>query len=163
MPNFLQPIEFEFSVKRLPSVEFTIQRASIPAINIGFVTQPNMFSNVFHSGDKMEFSELTITFIVSESLSNYLEIFNWMTGLAFPQSTSQYKNLKNSDFGLYSDMSLLIKTAGKNPNHTINFKNAFPISLSEIMFDTTATDLIYPEATVSFKYDSFSIETKTTS
>ena len=155
--NFLQPIEFELSIKRLPAVQFFIQRASIPAINMGFATQPVMFNNVFHSPDKMDYSDFNITFIVDEKADNYIEVFDWMHGLAFPQSFSQYKNLNESEPGLYSDIILSIKNSAKKPNLRIHFKNAFPISLSELMLDTTQSDVIYPEASVSFKYDSFTI------
>lgn len=80
-----------------------------------------------------------------------------MHGLAFPQSFGQYNNLNESEPGLYSDIILLIKNSAKKPNLRIHFKNAFPISLSEVMLDTTQSDVIYPEASVSFKYDSFAI------
>lgn len=155
--NFLQPIEFEFSVKRIPNVEFSIQRASIPGINMSFATHPTPFNNVYHSPDKIEYQELNITFTVDEYANNFLEIFEWMHGLAFPQSYGQFKELQQSRDGLYSDITLMVKNSAKRPNLRINFVNAFPISLSEINLDTTNTDVIYPEATVTFKYDSYTI------
>lgn len=155
--NFLQPIEFELSIKRLPNVEFSIQRASVPGINMSFATHPTPFNNVYHSPDKIEYQELNITFTVDEYAGNFIEVFDWMHGLAFPQSYDQFKTLDRSDAGLYSDIILMIKNSAKRPNLKIQFINAFPISLSEINLDTTQSDIIYPEATVTFKYDSYKI------
>lgn len=153
--NYLSPLEFELSIKRLPAVEFFVQRASIPGINMSFATQPAPFNNVFHSPDKLEYQELSITFIIDEKAHNYIEIFDWMHGLAFPQEYTQYRQLRDSREGLYSDIVLNIKNSAKKPNLRLQFLNAFPISLSEVMLDTTQPDIIYPEATVTFKYDSF--------
>lgn len=155
LTNYLQPIEFELSIKRLPTVEFFVQRASIPGINMGFSTQPTPFNNVFHSPDKLEYQEFSATFIVDEKARNYIEIFDWMHGLAFPQEYRQYERLRDTDESLYSDIILSVKNSAKKPNIRVQFINAFPISISEVLLDTTQQDIIYPEATVTFKYDSF--------
>jgi hypothetical protein len=156
--NYLSPIEFEFSVKRLPNVSFFIQRATVPGISIASVQQPTPFNLVYHSPDKMDFQELQITFIVDEEMKNYSEIYNWMIGLAFPRSYSEFSSLRDDENGLYSDISLLVKNSHKNPNIQFTFINAFPTTLSEVQLDTTQTDVIYPEVSVSFRYDSFSLK-----
>ena len=74
-----------------------------------------------------------------EYMESYNEIFNWMVGLTKPDSFDQYKNLQNSDDGLYSDASLIILDSKGNPGVEVHYKDVFPISLSPINFDTTQT------------------------
>ena len=91
-------------------------------------------------------------------MNNYLEVYNWLIGITFPQKFDQSKTIKESKEGLISDISILILNSNKNPSINITYKNCFPISLSEITLDTTSSDLIYPEATVTFQYDYYEIE-----
>lgn len=158
--NYLSPLEFELTITRLPNVSFFLQRAAIPGIAASPVPQPSPFNPTFHTPDKLTFDELQITFIVDEKMRNWLEIFNWMNGMAKPRSFGEFKELNESPEGLYSDITLLIKNSNKNPNIQVDFVNAFPLNLSDIQLDTTQTDIVYPEATVSFRYDTFSVTVK---
>ena len=45
-----------------------------------------------------------------------------------------------------------------NPQINIKFQQVFPISLSAIEFDSTATDIEYVTADVTFKYDIYEIQ-----
>ena len=155
--NYLSPLEFELSIKRLPGVEFFLQRASIPNISSNPTETPSPFNRLYTTGDKLTYGELSISFIIDESMSNYLEIYNWMEGYSSPQNFDQYKNLDGSDQGVFSDITLLIKNSHKNPNIQVLYKDCFPTSLSDVQLDTTQNDIVYPEATVGFQYNYFKI------
>jgi len=45
-----------------------------------------------------------------------------------------------------------------NPQINIKFQQVFPISLSAIEFDSTATDIEYVTADVTFKYDIYEVQ-----
>lgn len=153
--NYLSPLEFIVTVKRLPHVQFFTQRTSIPAISLQPVDTPTPFKTIYETGS-VSYSELNLSFIVDENMSNYIEVFNWIRGIGFPQNFDQYKNVKNRE-GIRSDISIVVMNSHKNPNIEINFIDCFPTSLSEVVLDTTQTDLVYPEATVSFQYNSYNI------
>ena len=53
-------------------------------------------------------------------------------------------------------MSIL--TSNMNPQINIKFQQVFPISLSAIEFDSTATDIEYVTADVTFKYDIYEVQ-----
>jgi hypothetical protein len=91
-------------------------------------------------------------------MNNYLEIYNWIKGITFPQNFDQFKEINESKEGRFSDISVLVLNSSKNPSINITYRNCFPISLSEITLDTTSSDLIYPEATATFQYDYYEIE-----
>jgi hypothetical protein len=158
IPNYFSPLEFRISIKRLPNVEFFTQRSSIPNISTNPIIQPTRFNPVFTTPDQVSFSNLDLTFIVDEGMRNYTEIFNWIISSAFPNNHEQFSNIKESDDGLFSDISILVLNSKKNPNIQIDYTNCFPISLSDVQLNTTDADVTYPEVTASFAFDFFTIK-----
>lgn len=155
--NYLSPLEFIITVKRLPSVTFFMQRTSIPGVSVNPIEHPTPFKPTFEGGDRLTYDDLNLSFIIDEGMTNYLEIFNWIKGYSFPENFDQYKNLAASQNGLKSDISVKVLNSHKNPSILIDYRDCFPISLSEVTLDTTQTDVIYPEATVTFRYNYFDI------
>lgn len=155
--NYLSPLEFVVTVKRMPNVQFFTQRTSIPGISINPVNVGSPFKTIFATGDNLAYGELNLSFVVDEKMNNFIEVFNWMHGVAFPEKFSQYRDLENSEFGILSDISIVVMNSNKNPVIKLDFINCFPTSLGEIILDTTASDLQYPEATVTLTYDSYTI------
>lgn len=155
--NYFSPLEFVVTVKRLPNVQFFTQRATIPSVTNQPIEKPTPFKTIFETGDRINYSELNLSFIVDERMNNYIEVFNWMKGLTFPENFDQFKRLAESEEGLRSDISVVVMNSNKNPSISIDYYDCFPISLSEVLLDTTQSDIIYPEATVTFQYNYFSI------
>lgn len=160
--NFLSPVGFLFSLKRAPNIEYYTQKVSLPGLTAGFAPLATPFNELGFSADKVQFEDLSLDFRVDENMSNYLEIFNWIVGLTFPDNFTQHSNLASTDNPLgerlYSDATLTVMNSNHNPNISIVFQNMFPLSLSSIDLDVTANDIQYPTATVTFKYQQFTIE-----
>jgi|TARA_B110000977_G_scaffold98078_1_gene129073 hypothetical protein len=155
--NFLSPLEFVVTVKRLPEVQFFTQAVTIPSVSIAQVDQNTPFKIVPVPGDRLTYGELPLSFIVDESMSNYIEVYNWLKALSFNEEFPQFNNIKTSEYGILTDISLVIMNSHKNPNIEIQFRDCFPVNLSDIMLDTTQTDIVYPQATVSFTFRDFTI------
>lgn len=156
--NFLSPIDFRFVIKRLPYVEYFVQTANVPGVNASPSLTPNPFKDIYRQADKLEYDTFNITVRVDENMNNWLEIYNWMEGLTYPENFDQFANLEKGD-GLYSDATLTILSNSKNPNVEITLKDAFPISLSSIQLSTTDTDINYAVADITFQINGFSIKT----
>lgn len=156
--NYLSPLEFKILIKRLPNVEFFTQRAMIPSISTTPIQQPTRFNPVFRTPDVVSFSNLDLTFVVDEAMKNYMEIFNWIVSSAMTENHTRFDALASSQEGLFSDISIVILNSKKNPNIEVTYTNCFPISLSDIQLNTTDPDVTYPEATVTFQYDTFDIK-----
>lgn len=160
--NFLSQLGFQFLIKRAPTVNFFIQSATLPGMTLDPVDVPNPFVNDPQPGDHMYYEELGIQFKVDEELKNYMEIHNWIKALGFPDEYEQYKALfdqpKYTGDGLKSDLSLMITNSLKNLHLEVIFKDAHPISLSNLQFDVTGEDVQYLEAFASFKYTSYTIQ-----
>ena len=157
--NYLSPVEFRFVIQRLPYTTFFTQNVSLPGVSINPVEQGTPFKTLYFTGDRLIYDQVSVTFRVNENMDNYLEIYNWMVGLSFPDRFSQFANLEASEQGLYSDASLMIMSSGKTPNVQYKLKDIFPINLSNIDLDTTSGDIDYVTATATFQLGSYDIET----
>lgn len=159
--NFLSPTGFKFSLTRAPKVAFFANSANIPALTLGTTYQPNYLVDNKIPGDKIDFEDFTLSFLVDENLENYTEIQNWIRGLGFPESLNEiYKlqsqrvvdNSSSKNMNIYSDGSLIGLNSSMNTQFEVKFKEMFPYSLSSLDFDATNTDIEYFTAQVSFKY-----------
>jgi hypothetical protein len=166
--NFLRPNSFLFNIKDLPNTNFTCQSANLPALNLGFAVQSTPFVDLPRIGDKANFGEFTVRFIISEDMGNYLEIFRWLIALGFPYDYNQFGSFvttrtdifpfNTGEGGAYSDGILTILDSANNPKIRIIFKDVFPISLEALDFDVTGATLEYFTAIASFKYKFFDVE-----
>lgn len=150
--NFLSPLGFKFSIKKTPNVNYFVQSVNLPSMALGTTTMPTPFIRVPIAGDHITYGDLTVTFKLDESLSNYLELHNWIKQIGFPDAYSQY-----SDVNLYSDATLTILSSAYNPKFDVKFKDLFPIDLSGFEFNMVAGDVDYIEATVTFGFRTFDI------
>ena len=160
--NFLSPVGFKFSLKRAPAVAFFCNQANIPSIDLGIAEQPTWLKNIDVPGDKIQFGDLTLRFLVDEDLVNYMELQRWIRGLGFPDSLKDFAALEkeavikprfaNRGDNIYSDGNLQILSSNLVAKFNVNFKDLFPVSLSTITFDATDTDVEYFTAEATFKY-----------
>ena len=171
--DFLRPNGFRFLIQSLPKVTYFCQSANIPEIRLGVAIQPTPFVDIPRPGEKLDFSELTIKFMIQEDLANYMELYNWMMGLGFPTSRDQFRKLTSgqaitgndvnfkADGGELSDASLIVLGSDNHRVAQINFYDCFPISLTGMEFDVSSTNTQYFQAAAVFKYRQYELERAT--
>jgi len=159
--NFLSPLGFRFKLKRAPNLNFFVTEAVLPSISLAVSELPSPFKNIDIAGHKLSYGDFEMTFRVDEDMADYFEIYNWLISLGFPESFSQYQNLKDAQTGtpntLYSDATLTILNSGMVPNVEVRFQDLFPIDISNIEFNVTDSDVNYITASVTFKYKLFTV------
>ena len=169
--NYMSPLGFKLILTKTPKVDFLCQSANIPQISMGTAIQPTYLKDIPVPGDKVLYDDLNVRFLVDEKMENYLAIHKWITGLGYPESLGQYDQLKKDDnrtdaivedqgdprYFNYSDATLQVLNSNYKPSVLINFKDAFPISLSTLDFDVTTRDYNYFTAEVTFKYTIYNI------
>ena len=159
--NFLSPLGFQFTLTRSPNLNFNIQNVRVPGLQLSQAESPTPFVSI-PIASRITYNPLSVSFRVSEDLDDYLEIHNWMTGLGAPESFDQYKALKDVEPGnpqtVYSDIALIILNSSKRPNVKVTFRDAFPISIGDLEFNTTDSDVTYMQCTVDFEYLKYKIE-----
>lgn len=155
--NMLSPLGFSFSIKKTPDMNFFVQNVTLPGIQLGETQMPTPFKSIPIYGDHITYGDLQVTFKVNEDLSNYRMIFDWITGIGFPDSYSQHKDLVDSALpgsgeGIESDAVLTILSSSMNPVIIVDIKDLFPISLTDLEFNSRDTQVEYIEATATFKF-----------
>jgi hypothetical protein len=169
--NYLRPNGFRFVIKEMPQVAYTCQSANIPALQLGNAVMPTPFVDIPIIGDKINFGDFTIRFLIQEDMSNYIELSGWIIALGFPKEHSQFSSFiqkrenrfpyniggNRTDALAYSDATLSILDSTNTPKTDIIFYDLFPISLEALDYDVTTTDVPYMVGIASFKYKYFDI------
>lgn len=156
-PNFLSQNKWRFSLQRAPNVVFFCQETELPGVSIDVAQQFSPFVTIPRPGQKLHFDDLMLTFRVDEDMVNYLEIFDWLMNMGFPDDFSGYPKLEEQG-GPFSDGTLTILTSKNNPNISIRYRDMFPVSLSKLRFAIDDDDVQYHECDVTFKYQRFYID-----
>lgn len=165
--NFLTTTGFNFNLAKYPKVDFFSNTSAIPSINLGVAVQPSYLKDIPIPGDKLTYDDFTLDFIVDEEMENYLILYNWLNGLGYPNSVSQYKELVENDpfnpneynaMSGQSEGSLFVYNSSFNPIISVNFEGLFPVSLSTIQFDAKDQQSNYITASVTFKYTIYNIK-----
>ena len=169
--NYMSPLGFKLILTKTPKVDFLCQSANIPQISMGTAIQPTYLKDIPVRGDKVLYDDLTVRFLVDEKMENYLSIYKWIAGLGYPESLGQYNQLKKDDIRTnskigddgdpryfeFSDATLQVLSSNYKPSILVNFKDAFPVSLSTLDFDVSQRDYSFFTASVTFKYTIFNI------
>jgi len=180
--DYTSPTQFRFMINQLPKVQFFTQAANIPGISLSELVIPTPYKDIPLIGDKITFENLSVTFLVDEFLENYTELHNWLVGIGFPQSRSQFTNFRsstsntsntgtggNTDIGkvgaptadrpFYSDATLSILSNKNNPIVEVRYSDMFPVSLSGLDYTQQVGDVEYLTASVDFRYKLYEIVT----
>ena len=174
--DYASPVQFRFKCSKLPEVEFFCQTANIPGISLGNADFKTSLKDIPMPGDKIEFADLAISFLVDENLNNYKEIHDWIIGLGAPQSHTQFSDLRAlssdrfpgstastaatgtsiakplSEGGIYSDATLTVLNSKNIAKTEVRFHNIFPTRLGSLSYSVKSADVDYLMAGVDFKY-----------
>ncbi len=149
------------ALARSPNLNFNVQDVRLPGLQLSQAESPTPFVSI-PIASHITYNPLSVSFRVSEDLDDYLEIHNWMVGLGAPESFDQYKALKSAEPGnpktVYSDITLLIMNGSMRSNIKVTFYDAFPVSIGDLSFNTTDTDVNYIQCTVDFEYLRYTID-----
>jgi hypothetical protein len=159
--NFLSPVGFKLIIDRAPGINYFVQSVTLPSVDLGQLSAPTPFSRVQLAGDHVTYSNLGVNFKVDEQMANYLEILSWINSLGFPdnfqQSADRSIRFPQPEQKPICDVSLIILSSSKNPIKEIIFKEAYPVALTSLSFQTTVMDIDYIECTATFAFRTFVI------
>ena len=180
--DYASPIQFRFKMTKIPKVEFFVQTANIPGINLGTATVASPLYDYPVPGDKINYQSLDISFLVDENLNNYKELHDWISGLGFPSNHQQFADLQATgadrfpgstassvamgskrtpaplaEGGIYSDATLTVLNSKNIAKTEIRFKNVYPLSLGSLSYDIKASDVDYIAVQASFNYLNYDI------
>lgn len=164
--NLLQPTKFLLTFDRIPDVTYFCQEVNIPGLRLNVPTYNTPFVDIPIAGNKLTYNTLTVKFLIDEKIQSWKNIHSWFRALASPESFEERKRLseiqnqfKKQTLKSYSDGTLTILTGLNNPGIRVLFVNMFPISLSDISFDTTLSADHIITADVEFAFESYDFGT----
>lgn len=159
--NMLTQLGARMIIKRAPTTNFFIQDVTIPPMQLGVANYVTELDLVPWPGDTLTRGTLDVVFKVDEDVENYLEIWNWMVKLGYPDSHDQYAELtaasKMSGEGVFSDLTVIIANSAQRPNIEFRFQDAFPIAMSGLRFTSRDTDAVHMDVEVNFKFRHFTV------
>ena len=162
IPNNINPLQsngFMFAINKLPEVTFFCQEVEIPSMSLPAAQAATPLSDLFMSGDKIEFSELNITFLIDENMNNYKAIYDWMVGLGKPADTEQYAAFMRRDVMALGDATrsssdgvLQVLGSSNNQVRVVTFRDLVPVALQSLQLQSTTTDTQYLAGSATFRY-----------
>ena len=163
--NLLQSAKFLFNIPRLTSTQFFAQSVNIPGVIVeDSPKQPTPFLDLAVPGDKMDFDDLTVEFLLDEELWSWTTIYDWIEGISFPTSFQDYSNLphlskysETTPYPQYADAEIVILTAFNQPKVKFRFIDVFPVSLSGFPMDVRVSSEKTLTATATFKFKKYEI------
>lgn len=166
--NYLKPNAFRMLIKELPNVSFTCQSVNVPAIIAQSALQPTPFIDIPRFGDKLTHGDLVVSFILQEKFLNYIEIYNWLVAIGFPNNYDEFSLYTKERSNLFkiddqeakcqSDINISILNSDNTENVELIYRDCFPKSISDIQLDVRPQQVEYATATVTFAYKFFDIK-----
>jgi hypothetical protein len=164
--NLNQPSKFQLTFDRVANTVFYCTAIQLPGITLSESVTPNPFTDLYVPGDKITWQPLNLKFILDVNYSGWIDVFQWMGGLGFPQNFEQYRDLANTairspgrppPLGVrppYSDAILNIYTNKNNPTLQFHFADCYPIALDSIDLDygRSADEVVTCGATFRYSY-----------
>jgi hypothetical protein len=154
--NLLQPTKFLLTFDRIRTTQYFCQTVNLPGVSLGEVSRATPFLDMFSPGTKLSYDPLVVEFILDEELQGWKNLYDWMLTMADPNGFEKRdgsKELQNNKH--FSDATLSVLSGLNNPLLRIHYTNLFPLSISDIRFDTTQSADTIMTATATFRYQSY--------
>lgn len=168
--SILNKNNFRFLIDRIPNVEFYVRTVSLPGLTLTEAIQTTGSGlDAYFPGDKIEFGQMEISFLIDEDMEDFKELYNWMTSIvpldpanydpAKSAQTDQLNRYTSNDFlSEVSDATLVVNTNKNIANKFIRFKDIFPVSISGVEFESGGDgEAVSCQAT--FRVGRYTIET----
>lgn len=157
--NPLSPNGYLFSIQKLPQLTYFCQQVSLPSVNLPGSEFSTSMVNIPSIGEKLEYTDLTVEFMVDSKMENFKAIYRWLKGLGFPESNYDYTNFISTDSlpsdeysKMLSDATLTILDNNNNQTAVVEFVDCFPVSLESLQFVSNSDDVQYLIGNCTFKY-----------
>tara|TARA_Y100000768_G_scaffold173919_1_gene130211 strand:- start:56 stop:592 length:537 start_codon:yes stop_codon:yes gene_type:complete len=161
--NYLSSVGFKFNLSKYPKIDFLSNSARIPELSLALATQPTYLKDIDIPGEKLTYGDFTLKFLVDENMENYMAVYNWLTGLGFPETPAQFRDLTTDSAATrdpkeaFCDGTLRILNSNLREIAKVKFQDLFPVSLTSLDFDATTSDIQYFTAEASFRYTIYSL------
>ena len=153
--NLLQPTKFLLVFSRIPNVQYFCQTVNVPGVVLGEVVRETPFLDMYSPGTKLKYDPFDIDFIVDEELQSWKDLYKWFISIADPDGFEQRDGVITKQSQHLSDATLTILSSLNNPILRIDFRNIFPLTMSDLTFDTKESADTIMACKATFRYESY--------
>lgn len=154
--NPLQASKFLLTFNRISDVQYFCQEVNVPGVQLGEVDRVTPFLDMFSPGTKLQYDPLDVTFMIDEELQSWKNLYNWFTSIADPDGFEKRDGSRELQTNKhFSDATLTVLSALNNPVLRIQYTNCFPLSMSDIQFDTKSDANHIITCNATFRYQSY--------
>lgn len=139
---------FKLEIPGFEDYNYFVTSCPLPGLNMGGVetAYKNNATNV--PSNRVEYDPVTMTWIVSEDLSNHTRIRTWMHEFAFGRRPITEVML---------DINLIILNSNKVPIRKVTFIEAYPTMMSELQLESGVTDAMPIMCSTTFRYQAYDV------
>jgi hypothetical protein len=156
-PNFLGNTQFTLTISKFPGVSFYAQKVNIPSVTLPATIQDTLFNKIPRAGQEVKYAPLEVTFKVDAIMRNYFILSNYIRSLGDVYTFSEFGDLSPIADG-FVDAFLFVNDPNGRSIAKVHYVNVVPTYLSELQFDSTATDYAPITAEAKFEYTYYNIE-----
>jgi hypothetical protein len=154
--NLLQSTKFLLTFDRIRTTQYFCQTVNLPGVSLGEVSRATPFLDMYSPGTKLTYDPLVVEFILDEELQGWKNMYDWFLSMADPDGFEKRDGSRELQTNKhFSDATLSILSGLNNPLVRIHYTNLFPLSISDIRFDTTQSADTILTATATFRYQSY--------
>lgn len=151
--NFNYGTRATLTIKNIPDLVFYVQDYAVPGVRLNSIVYPTYLVALNVPATHLQFEPLTITYIMSEKLKEYTEIFAWMKRLAPINDGREYSAVDG-----FSDGMLTIYSNQQNPILRIKLIDLFPTDLTSLYYSASEDASIPKTHSVTFAIRNFELE-----
>jgi len=130
-------------------ITYTIQGTNMGSASLSPAEMPARFANIPFPGDKVEFGDLTIRFLLDENLSQWVTLNKWMFALSRGVKDSQ-----GNDLTSYVELTVLDRSNA--PTLRIRYNNAHVTDIGDIEYDIVGDETTLASS-ATFVYTHYTI------
>ena len=169
--NTLYGNHYRFAIERLPDLTFFVQSVSSPTVSGSAQTQETPFAFAHHPTSRLNYGDISVTYLVDASFKTYFSLYYWMRGYGFPHDFDEVKRfrakqLSNNRVNPRARPVELEKTTASisilTPDTAsivaeINIDEVFPTELTRLDFASTNTEAPVLTTTATFSCSTFDV------
>ena len=151
--NLAKSTNYRLNIHVLPETQFWLTTCTLPSLNTSEVSIPDpVYGNRYTPSNTQQVAPMTVTFLVDEDYSNYMEIIALMHKASGPDLSKRFKPGEATG----SDGSLHILSNNKNVSDVVfTFHNLFPTVLGELQLTNEATEPLVTDLELQYDYMSY--------
>ncbi len=134
---------FKLEIPGLEEVNYFIQSAPFPGINMPGVDTPYMNKSASVPSNRIEYDPLNLIMLVDEDFENRNQIQLWMHKYA-------YGDLPIN--AIHKDITLHLLNSNKVPFMDLIFHSAYPTAIGELTFESGTSDPSPMTCSLTFRY-----------